>query len=240
MQTQENYWSTRAQFRRVIKTDTRTAGIDMVFSIVYIITSLYLLELSPRSNVHLIVTPFVALALIMVYFAMRLCGLEGNEKTAMFFDNLPRRRGIAFCAHAIWLAGFALMMELLIGAGMLLSLNRLPNERYIAMPHLLVIPFFTVALVLWMIYRGKGPFEVLTSFVAQVAAAFGVGYMAIYDYQLHSRLPGPKNLTPIDGFILVLGLLTALLFWRGTTLRELRPMASGLAGRLPALRHPAA
>ncbi len=135
-------WTMAAQARRVLAADLRVIGVDAAYGLSYVLAGFFL---SPkaRSGEAIIGAPVYALSFVIFYLAIRICNSERDDKTAVFFANLPRRRMITYWMHSATLGMFVVVMEIVISIGLVLRLKTLnlgsvgPTElAYLALPWL--------------------------------------------------------------------------------------------------------
>lgn len=206
-------WTMAAQARRVAAVDTRSIGIDALYGLVYVLGGFYASPQIPNASVWVVLGPFLALSVVLIYMTFRLCQMEREEKTAMFYANLPRGRSLSYWMHAAWLGGFALIMEavIVLGVWMRLGFAR-PDQTLFVAPSLFLLPFFSFACFIWLIYGGYRKFIE----IAGVIAALVVWGIIIWGVYLRIEESGSKIFPRDLGAALALALLSGLLLWHGS------------------------
>jgi hypothetical protein len=89
METPSLFWTPAAQVRRIVTTNARLTGIDLLYSLFYVLAGFFILSPRAQYSSHIVAVPFVVLAVVLSYLTGRICGPEGQGQTAMFYANLP-------------------------------------------------------------------------------------------------------------------------------------------------------
>jgi hypothetical protein len=153
MTTREWSWEIGEEARRIVRADTRTIGIDVVYGVFYVLAG-FLFVHKPDYSGYLIM-PFFMLSVVLIYLSMRLCSPEYTGGTAMFYANLPRRRAATYWMHAAWLGLFATAMEAIILVGFFLQIVFSPDKPHLIDPVMVVLPYLVACYMLWAIYKPR-------------------------------------------------------------------------------------
>jgi hypothetical protein len=186
-------WTAGAQARRVAAMDARTLGVDLAYGFAYVLAGFFGPGMEPSRSVGLVVGPFFMLALVLLYFAVRLCGPEGEDKTAMYYANLPRRRATTYWVHAAFLVSYALAMEAVILIGVEIHTALRPGQTLTVAPYSFVLPYFAIAFFMWGAHRKR---TVFIEASALIAATVAVAWIAIADYVARDHVGarvGPRD-----------------------------------------------
>ena len=213
MDAQTHYWSVLGQARRVVRHDTRVTGIDLLYSVAYVLVAFFVISPSSSRAVYVAVAPFIALSLVLAYMVQRICGPEGDETTAMFYANLPRGRLLAFWTHMSWFAVFALTMELVILGAVALRLNAgRPDQPFVVAPYMFVLPFFTITVVMWFAFGG---FRWYVQVPAAIAVLVSAVALVAWDIELRDGAQERFTVTAMQDIGPALGLASAagLVLW---------------------------
>ena len=174
-----------------------------------------LIPAKSHRSVHIAVLPFIALSFVLVFLVFRLSDPERDDKTGMFYANLPRSRALTYWTHAAWLSFVVLVYEGVIMLGVALRLNVMRSDLPVLVaPYMFVLPFFAMALMMWFIYGVRRWFVDLP---VVLLAIFALGWLVIWDIELRD---GPNEYTTVTvmqniGPALVLAAVSALLLWHG-------------------------
>jgi hypothetical protein len=178
------FWTPAAQVRRIVTTNARLTGIDLLYCVFYVLAGFFIFSPKAHSSIHIVAAPFVILAAVLSYLTGRICGPEGQGQTAMFYANLPRQRSLTWWTHAAWLCAFAFVLELVIGLGMTFRLNAaLPDQAFATTPFLILLPYFAIAFWMWNACCFQSVPGFLQSLVACLVAFTAIG-IAIWDINL--------------------------------------------------------
>ncbi|HNY27425.1 MAG TPA: hypothetical protein PKH31_08600 [Candidatus Sumerlaeota bacterium] len=191
METPPLFWTPAAQVRRIVTTHARLTGIDLLYSLFYVLAGFFILSPNAKHPIHIVAAPFVILAVVLSYLTGRICGPEGQGQTAMFYANLPRQRSLTWWTHAAWLCAFAFVLELVIGLGMACRLNAArPDQAFTTTPFLILLPYFAIAFWMWAACCLQNLPGFLQSLVACLVAFTAIG-IAVWDVNLcyESREP---------------------------------------------------
>jgi hypothetical protein len=215
MSAQTFDWSIGAQARRVCATDTRVTGIDMIYSLFYVLAMFFLAAPHPQRAVYVAVAPFIALLFILFYLVGRVCFPDCEKKTATFYANLPRHRSVTFWTHALWLGVFALALEMVIAVAVEMRLNAArPDQPFVLAPYMFVLPFFGIAFLMWL---GYGGVKRVASVPVSIATALSLMALIIWDIELRDGKNERFTVTAMQDFgpAFGLALLAGLLLWHG-------------------------
>ncbi len=153
METPPLFWTPSAQVRRIVTTNARLTGIDLLYGLFYVLAGFFIFPIIARYSIHIVASPFVVLAVVLSYLTGRICGPEGQGQTAMFYANLPRQRSLTYWTHAALLCAFAFVLELVIGMGMACHLNAAqPGQTFVTTPFLVLLPYLAIAFWMWATY----------------------------------------------------------------------------------------
>lgn len=216
MSAREWDWTTRAQVRRMLAVDARLAGIDLVFGLAYVLAGCF--QVGPAWGAFDVVLPFGALFFVLLYLAMRLCLPDREDKTVMFYANLPRPRALTYWAHAAGLALYALAMEAVALLVILLRLQLEPSAgaAWPVAPYLLVLPFFGIGFWLWGVHAPRH-LRLFAEIPVVLAVFAGLIVLVYWDCSVRDGLFGHSVPTAAENVLPAIGLaaLAAFFLWWG-------------------------
>lgn len=163
--TSTDFFSPRRQFLRVLAHDWRIFSRDIAFGTFYALIGFFGKRGAFQTSDHLLGMPFVLLAVAVGIMAYRVCIAEADPASAAFYFNLPRSRSLTQAAHVALLSAMALGYEALILLAAALRLNLPPGAPgYTIQPHLLLLPFWTLANLVWIVYAPRRASRALSVF----------------------------------------------------------------------------
>lgn len=220
----EEFFSTRRQFRRVLALDWRHYRYDVLWASFYSLAGFFM---PSRELIHRpgaaqpLMAPFILLSLAVALVTYRVCAMEGERGPAEFFFNLPRGRMQSWAAHMMLLAGMIVVQETVILIAAKSRLHLPPGMAgYSVKPHLLLLPPLALALLSWALYR---PRQIDGYTPAAVALAFAIpGVIIYFDMILSSPSPEQElNLCLFFALLAVTALAHSVFCWRRVQIGEL-------------------
>lgn len=210
------FFSPSRQFLRVLAHDWRLFNKDIVFGAFYALIGFFgkFGAIASNAQHHILIMPFVLLAVAVGVMAYRLCIAETNPVSAAFYFNLPRSRALTQAAHVALLAAMALGYELLILLAAALRLNLPPGAPgYSIQPHLALIPFWTLSILVWLVYVARRSGRDLDSLsVLLLLVSFGAIIVLPILMALMASARQPPTLTDYYFFAFIELILIAVQF----------------------------
>ena len=213
MPEETGFYSPNQQFFRTVRNDLRLHGVDILFGVLYAIGGFYFFRRLGYSQVYDVIVPFVAISGALLYLTQRICELEATRRTAVYSFSLPRAHTVAWDAHVSVLMGTAAGLVACIFVGAWLKLGGASiTPVYRLHPELVVLPFFSVSLVIWN-QHSKPSLKHYCLLAALLVLVVGIGVVEIEVFSRNLvEHPGhiPPRGVPILAQFLVAAFLASL------------------------------